>query len=83
MEQLARRAEDLKIWQNTLSDRELRLESGEDSISNLMKELRIRDMQLGDKELELRRKDRELEDTHRQAREDVMREVDVCCCLLC
>ena len=80
---MARRAEDLKIWQNALSDRELRLESGEDSVSGLMKELRIKDMQLGDKDLELRRKDLELEDTLRQAKEDVMREVEVCCCLLC
>ena len=71
MEQLTRREEDLKEWQNALSDKELKIESGEDSICGLMKELRLKDMLLSDKDLELKRKDRELEDTLRQCKEDV------------
>ena len=83
MEQLTRREEDLKEWQNALSDKELKLESGEDSICGLMKELRLKDMLLSDMDLELKRKDRELEDTLRQCKEDVRREIEVCCCVLC
>ena len=50
MEQLTRREEDLKEWQNALSDKELKIESGEDSICGLMKELRLKDMLLSDKD---------------------------------
>ena len=48
-----------------------------------MRELRVKDMLLADKDIEIRKKDRELEDSVRQAREDVRREVEVGCCVLC
>ena len=52
-------------------------ESGKDSLCGMMRELRVKDMLLVDKDIEIRKKDRELEDCVRQAREDVRREVEV------
>ena len=59
------------------------LESGEDNICGLMRELRVKDMLLADKDIEIKKKDRELEDNLRQCKEDVRREVEVGCCVLC
>ena len=77
VDQLNRKEEDLVAWQNALSTRELKLESGEDSLCGMMRELRVKDMLLADKDIEIKKKDRELEDHVRQAREDVRREVEV------
>ena len=83
VEALARKEEDLLEWQNVLATREWKLESGEDSLCGMMRELRVKDMLLVDKDIEIKKKDRELEDSVRQAREDVRREVEVGCCVWC
>ena len=83
MEQLTRREEGLIEWQDALSSKELKLESGEDNICGLMHELCIKDMLLADKDIEIKKKDRELEDNMRQCKEDVRKEVEVGCCVLC
>ena len=80
---MTRRKEGLIEWQDALSTKELKLESGEDNICGLMHGLRIKDMLIAYKEIELKKKDRELEDNRRQCQEDVRREVEVCCCVLC
>ena len=48
-----------------------------------MREIRIKDTLLSDKDIEIKRKDREMEDVLRQCKEDVRREVEVGCCVLC
>ena len=83
VETLARREEGLLEWQNTLGTREWKLESGEDSLCSMMRELRVKDMLLGDKDDEIRKIRREMEDSVRHAREDVCREVEVGCCVWC
>ena len=83
MEQLKRKEESLVEWQNVLSNRELKLESGEDNLCSLMREIRIKDSLLSDKDIIISKKDRDMEDMRRQCREDVRREVEVCCCVLC
>ena len=83
VDQLARREVGLLEWQDALSNKEHKLEHGEDNLSVLMHELRVKDMLLADKDIEIRKRDRELEDGVRQCKEDVRREVEVCCCVLC
>ena len=83
VETLARREEGFLEWQNTLATREWKLESGEDSLCNMMRELQVKDMLLGDKDDEIRKIRREMEDSVRHAREDVRREVEVGCCVWC
>ena len=83
MEQLKRKEESLMDWQLVLSNREHKLESGEDNLCSLMREIRIKDSLLADKDVIINKKDRDLEDVRRECREDVRREVEVCCCVLC
>ena len=83
VDQLARKEEGLLEWQDALATRESKLESGEDSLCGMMRELRVKDMLLADKDIEIRKKDRELEDSARQSREDSRREVEVGCCVWC
>ena len=85
MEQLKRKEESLLEWQAVLSNRELKLESGEDNLCSLMREIRIKDSLLADKDVIIHKKDRDLEDVRRECREDVRCEVEVCivCCVLC
>ena len=83
MEQLKRREESLAEWQSVLSSRELKLESGEDNLCSLMREIRIKDSLLSDKDVIINKKEREMEDLVQQCREDMRREVEVCCCVLC
>ena len=54
------------------------MENGEDNLCYLMREIRIKDMLLMDKDIELKKKDRDIEDNLRQCKEDVRREVEVC-----
>ena len=68
----------LSDWHNALSDRENKLDSGEDNVCALMREIKMKDMLLVDKDMELKKKDREIEDNLRQCKEDVRREVEVC-----
>ena len=83
VDQLNRKEEGLLEWQNALAIREWKLESGEDSLCGMMRELRVKDMLLADKDIEIRKKYRELEDCVREAREDVHREVEVGCWVWC
>ena len=83
MEQLTRKEESLIEWHDALSSRELKLESGEDNLCSLIRKIRIKDSLLSDKDIIINKKDREMEDILRQCREDVRREVEVCCCVLC
>ena len=83
VETLVRREAGLLEWQNTLDTRERKIDSGEEGLSNLMRELRVKDTLLVDKDIEIRRVRKELEDSVRQAREDVRREIEVGCCVWC
>ena len=83
VEMLARKEESLLEWQNTLVTRESKIESGEESLCSMMCELRVKDMLLGDKDDEIRKVKREMEDSVRHAREDVRREIEVGCCVWC
>ena len=78
VDQLNRKEEGLLEWENEVANREWKLEHGEDNLCSMMRELRVKDMLLADKDSEIKKKDRQLEDQVRQAREDVCREVEVC-----
>ena len=78
-----RKEESLRDWQTALSNRELKIESGEDNLCSLMREIRIKDSLLADKDVLLNKKDRDLEDVRRECREDVRREVEVGECVVC
>ena len=77
VEMLVRREAGLLEWQNALDTRERKIDSGEEGLSNLMRELRVKDTLIVDKDIEIRRVKKELEDSVRQAREDVRREIEV------
>ena len=61
-----------------MANREWKLENGEDNLSSMIRELKLKDILLADKTNELKKKNRELEDQFRQARADVRREMEVC-----
>ena len=66
------------MWEDEVANREWKLENGEDNLSSMMRELKLKDILLADKTNELKKKNRELEDQFRQARADVRREMEVC-----
>ena len=65
-------------WHNVLSDRERKLESDEDSISNLLREIRIKDSLLAEKDLVITNKDKAMDDIRRESQGSVNQEVEVC-----
>ena len=65
-------------WHNILSDRERKLESDEDSISNLLREIRIKDSLLAEKDLVITNKDKDIDDIRRESQGSVNQEVEVC-----
>ena len=75
---MKRKEEGLRHWQSVLSNKEYKLESGEDNLCNLMREIRIKDSLLAEKDLLIGKKDRDIEDIRRECQEDVKREVEVC-----
>ena len=77
VEMLVRKEAGLLEWQNALDTRERKIDSGEEGLTNLMRELRVKDTVIVDKDIEIRRIRKELEDSVRQAREDVRREIEV------
>ena len=77
VETLVRREAGLLEWQNALDTRERKIYSGEEGLTNLLRELRVKDTVIVDKDIEIRRIRKELEDSVRQAREDVRREIEV------
>ena len=68
----------LQHWHNILSDRERKLESDEDSISNLLREIRIKDSLLAEKDLVITNKDKDIDDIRRESQGSVNQEVEVC-----
>ena len=80
---LKRKEEDLLVWEDEVANREWKLENSEDNLTSMMRELRLKDILLADKNNTIKKKDRELEDQVRQARADVRREVEVCYCVIC
>ena len=61
-----------------LSEKEYKLESGQDNLCHLMTELRIKDSLLAEKDLIIGNKDKEMDDVRREAQESVKQEVEVC-----
>ena len=61
-----------------LSDREYRVESGEDSVSNLLRECRIKDSLLADKDVLIAAKDKTIADIVSANQGSVNDEIDVC-----
>ena len=61
-----------------LSNRVRKIECGEDSISNLLRECRIKDSLLADKDVLIANKDKAIEDIVRANQGSVNEEVEVC-----
>ena len=61
-----------------LSNRERKLECGEDSLSNLLREVRIKDSLLAEKDLVITNKDKAIDDIVRENQGSVNQEVEVC-----
>ena len=61
-----------------LSNRERKIECGEDSISNLLRVCRIKDSLLADKDVLIASKDKAIEDIVRENQGSVNEEVEVC-----
>ena len=61
-----------------LSEKEYKLESGQDNLCHLMTELRIKDSLLAEKDLIIGNKDKEMDDMRRDAQESVTQQVEVC-----
>ena len=75
---MKRKEESLHDWQTQLSNREYKIESGEENLCSLMRGLRIKDSLLADKDVLISKKDRDIEDVRRECREDIRWEVEVC-----
>ena len=82
VEELKRKEEALLDWQHHLDVRERKLDDGDEGLSNLMRELRVKETVIVDKDIEIRRIRKELDDSVRRAREDVRREIEVCVCFV-
>ena len=65
-------------WHIALSNREYKVESGEDSINHLLRECRIKDSLLADKDVLIANKDKAIEDIVRENQGSVNEEVEVC-----
>ena len=61
-EELRRKEESLIHWHNMLSDKELKLEFDEDNLCYLMREIRIKDSLLAEKDLIIGNKDKAIDD---------------------
>ena len=66
---MKRKEEELLGWENEVANCEWKLENSEDNLTSMMRELRLKDILLADKNNEIKKKDRELEDQVRQARQ--------------
>ena len=83
MQQLKQKEENLRDWQTQLSNREYKIESGEDNMCSLMPQIRIKDSLLAEKDVLVSKKDCDMDDVRRECREDVLREVEVCEFIMC
>ena len=61
-----------------LSEKEYKLESGQENLSHLMSELRIKDSLLAEKDIIIGTKEKEMDDIRRSAQESVTQQVEVC-----
>ena len=68
----------MRHWQSVLSEKEYKLESGQDNLCHLMTELRIKDSLLAEKDLIIGNKEKEMDDVRREAQESVTQQVEVC-----
>ena len=75
---MKRKKEKLFQWHLALSDREYRVESGEDSVSNLLRECRIKDSLLADKDVLIAAKNKTIADIVSANQGSVNDEVKVC-----
>ena len=74
----------MKDWQHHLDVRERKLDDGDEGLSKLMRELRVKETTIVDKDAEIRMK-KEIDNSVLRAREEVQREIEVgvCCVVLC
>ena len=75
---MRRKEECLRHWQSVLSEKEYKLESGEDNLCHLMREIRIKDSLLAEKDLIIGNKDKAMDDVRHECQENVKQEVEVC-----
>ena len=75
---MKQKEEGLRHWQSVLSEKEYKLESGEDNLCNLMREIRIKDSLLAEKDLIIGRKEKDIDDVRRECQENMKQEVEVC-----
>ena len=75
---MKRKKEKLFQWNLALSDREYRVESGENSVSSLMRECRIKDCLLADKDVLIAAKDKTIAEIVSANQGDVNDEIEVC-----
>ena len=68
----------MRHWQSVLSEKEYKIESGQDNLSHLMTELRIKDSLLAEKDLIIGNKEKEMDDIRREAQDSVTQQVEVC-----
>ena len=85
VEELRRQEENLKDWQHHLDVRERKLDDGDEGLSKLMRELHVKETTIVDKDAEIRRMKKEIDNSVLHAREEVQREIEVgvCCVVLC
>ena len=75
---MKRKKEKLFQWNLALSDREFKVESGENSVCNLMRECRIKDCLLADKDVLIAAKDKTIAEIVSTNQRDVNDEIEVC-----
>ena len=68
----------MRHWQSVLSEKEYKIESGQENLSHLMTELRIKDSLLAEKDLIIGNKEKEMDDIRREAQDSVTQQVEVC-----
>ena len=78
VDEVKRKEEDLIMWEDTVANREWKLEHTEDNIVSLMRELKLKDVMLLDKTAEVTKYKRQVEDSVCEARADVRRFEEVC-----
>ena len=75
---MKRKKEKLFQWHLALSDREYKVESGEDSVCNLLRECRIKDSLLADKDVLIAAKDKTIAEIVSANQGSVNDETEVC-----
>ena len=82
VEVLVRKEAGLLEWQHLLDVRERKLDDGDEGLSNLMCELRVKETVIVDKDADICRM-KELDGNVMRAKEEVRREIEVGVCVLC